>query len=100
MNEVDDVRPVLDFYKAQRGEDKILETFRFNQAQLRAEEERQRAQMEQMNQQGVRRGMGGPISTFSLGRRQQVLTVKLKFLIVTEEIALFLLIVFSTKIRP
>ena len=71
MNEVDDVRPVLDFYKSQRGEKKILETFLLNQAQLRAEEEQRRARMEQLSRQGVQQGVGGAISTFSLGRRQQ-----------------------------
>ena len=67
---MDDVRPVLDFYKSQRGEEKILETFQLNQAQLRAEEEQRRAEMEQLSRQGVQRGVGGAISTFSLGRRQ------------------------------
>ncbi len=75
INEVDDVRVVLDSYKAQRGEDKILETFRLNQAQLQADEEMRRAQMEQLSQQSARRGVGGAISTFSFSRKQQVVMV-------------------------
>ncbi|XP_064402873.1 mitochondrial import inner membrane translocase subunit TIM50-A-like isoform X2 [Halichondria panicea] len=72
VNEVDDVRHVLNFYKAQRGEDKVLETYRLNQALLQAEEEQRREQMEQLARQGARRGVGGPISTFSLSRKQQI----------------------------
>ncbi len=84
MNEVDDVRPVLDFYKAQRGEDKVLETYRLNQALLQAEEEQRREQMEQLARQGARRGVGGPISTFSLSRKQQIQNVQVCYFRVHE----------------
>ena len=64
-NEVDDVRPVLDFYKS-RGETNILETFKANQAKLREEEERIRAERERMAHRGTQHTIGGAISTFSL----------------------------------
>lgn len=62
INEVDDVRPVLDFYKGQ-GDENILETFKARQAQLRAEEEKHMSEREHM----THRGTGGAISTFSFG---------------------------------
>ena len=64
-NEVDDVRPVLDFYKS-RGETNILETFKANQAKLREEEERIRAERERMAHRGTQHTIGGAIPTFSL----------------------------------
>ena len=61
-NEVDDVRPVLDFYKS-AGEDKVLETFKQRQAMLRLEEEKARSESRK------RRGSQGgtAIPTFSWG---------------------------------
>ncbi len=85
VNEVDDVRPVLTFYKAQRGEDKVLETYLLNQALLRAEEERRREQMDQLARQGAQRGLGGPISTFSLSRKHQVRNVTVLLFCVTRK---------------
>ncbi len=79
------MRPVLDSYKAQRGEDKVLETFRLNQAHLLAEEERRREQMDQLARQGARRGLGGPISTFSLSRKHQVRNVTVLLFCVTRK---------------
>ena len=64
-NEVDDVRPVLDFYKSQ-GEKNILETFKANQAKLKEEEERMRAERERMTHRGTQQTIGGAIPTFSL----------------------------------
>ena len=64
-NEVDDVRPVLDFYKSQ-GEMNILKTFKANQAKLREEEERMRAERERMAHRGTQQTIGGAIRTFSL----------------------------------
>ena len=75
MNEVDDVRPVLDFYKQQGGEDKVLDTFKANQARLRAEEERLRAEREQVARDGVQRKVGGAISPFSFRSYSRTQTV-------------------------
>ncbi len=67
-NEVDDVRPVLDFYKSQ-GEGRILETFRANQARLREEEEREREERERLMSQRAAGGyrLGGSIPMFKFG---------------------------------
>ena len=61
-NDVDDVRPVLDFYKS-RGEKHILETFRANQERLQEED----MERERLAQRSTERTVGGPISTFSFG---------------------------------
>jgi len=61
-NDVDDVRPVLDFYKS-RGEKHILETFRANQERLQEEE----LERERLAQRSTERTVGGHISTFSFG---------------------------------
>ena len=61
-NDVDDVRPVLDFYKS-RGEKHILETFKANQERLQEEE----MEIEKMSQRSTARTVGGAISTFSFG---------------------------------
>lgn len=42
---MDDVRPVIQFYKDQGGAD-FLETFKLNQARLQAEEERRLAELQ------------------------------------------------------
>ena len=39
MNNVEDTRPVLDYYKQKGGEEYILETFKTHQERLKAEEE-------------------------------------------------------------
>lgn len=39
VNNVEDTRTVLDYYKHRGGEDQILDTFKAYQAQLREEEE-------------------------------------------------------------
>ena len=57
---VDDVRPVIQFYKDQGGTD-FLETFKINQAKLQAEEERRQAELQA--QQNNRSQFGG-FSTF------------------------------------
>ena len=59
------MRPVLDFYKS-RGENNILETFKANQAKLREEEERMKAERERMTHRGTQQTIGGAIPTFSL----------------------------------
>jgi len=58
---VDDVRPVVQFYKEQGGTD-FLETFRINQARLLAEEQQRLA--EQKARQASKTQLGGGFSTF------------------------------------
>lgn len=66
VNDVDDTRPVLDYYKREGGESNILETFKTYQTKILAEEEERRHQMES---QRSRTGMG-KISPFSLQRKK------------------------------
>ena len=66
VNNVDDTRPILDYYKKERGESRILETFKLNQAKLRAEEEEwNRQKIAQRNRGGL-----GRITPFSLQRKK------------------------------
>lgn len=65
VNDVDDTRPVLDYYKRERGETNILETFQAYQAQLGEEEEEWNRQMETQ-----RRSRIGRISPFSLRKKR------------------------------
>ena len=60
-SQVDDVRPVLNNFKSE-GERNILETFKVRQAQLRAEEERQREAMAKRSSH-----VGGSVPMFRLG---------------------------------
>ena len=48
VNEVDDVRPVLDYYK-QHGEDNILETYKTIQAKVQEEESLKRNRTSRMS---------------------------------------------------
>ena len=62
VNNVEDTRTVLDYYKYKGEEGQILDTFKAYQARLRAEEEKRYQEIEaQRNQVGV-----GRISPFSL----------------------------------
>ena len=60
-SQVDDIRPVLNNFKSE-GERNILETFKVRQAQLRAEEERQREAMAKRSSH-----VGGSVPMFRLG---------------------------------
>lgn len=74
VNEVDDVRPVLDYYKS-NGEKKILETFKSSQAQLKEEAEKLREEQQRMISERQGYHLGGAIPTFhfspSLSRRRE-----------------------------
>ena len=61
VNNVEDTRPVLDYYKAKGGGGHILETFKRYQEQLREEEEERNREI-----QAQRRSSVGKISPFSL----------------------------------
>lgn len=66
VNNVDDTRPVLDYYKESGGEHHILETFKTYQAQLKAEEEEWSRQVEtKRSRSGI-----GRISTFSMTKKK------------------------------
>ena len=58
---VDDVRPVVQFYKEQGGSD-FLETFRINQAKLLAEEEQRLAELKA--RQSNKSQLGGGFNTY------------------------------------
>ena len=64
VNDVDDVRPVLDYYKSQGGGN-VLETFKANRERLKAEEEMERERI--ASQRGSSYRLGGAIPTFKFG---------------------------------
>lgn len=59
---MDDIRPILDYYKHEGGESKILETFKAYQAQLQAQEEDWNRQMEVQQQRHAKLGGISPFS--------------------------------------
>jgi hypothetical protein len=65
-NGVDDTRPVLDHYKREGGEERVLESFKACQAKLKADEEEWNRQMEVQRS----RNSLGRISPFSFHKKR------------------------------
>lgn len=66
VNDTEDTRPVLDYYKEKGGEDRVLETFKIQQAQLRTEEEERNQEVKALRN----RSTLGKISPYSLWGRK------------------------------